>query len=155
MTTTIKLPRTSRKVPSYEKKGNKKVKRKSIVFTVIFFTLAVAVLSVSLPHLAQGMHDTLGLGWFASVALAVLFDLSQVAAEGFILALAKDRGEKNAAYSVIIGCTLVSIAYNGMAFLQHASGFFGIGSALALTVLLPLGVLTLSFLGQRSLMKSR
>lgn len=116
-----------------------------------FFALAAAVLSVSLPHLAEGMQATLGVGWFAAAALAILFDLSQVAAEAFLLLVAKDVSEKRVAKGVVIGATVVSIAYNGMAFLKDAQTGFAIATALTLAVMLPVGVLALSYLGSRTL----
>lgn len=164
MTLTITMPQTdatpkkkrTRKTPetpAAPKPVNKVRATRENVLGGTFFVLALAVLSVSLPHLAQGMHATLGVGWFAASALAVLFDLSQIAAEGFLLTLAKDKGEQLAAKGVIVGATLVSVVYNGMAFLSHAENAFGTCAALALAVMLPVGVLTLSYLGQRCIFR--
>ncbi len=124
---------------------------KEKVVGVVFFILAIAVLSVSLPHLAEGMQKTLGVSAYAAAALAVLFDLSQIAAEAFLLMVAKEAKEKITAKGVIIGATVVSIAYNGMAFLSHAETWFGVGTAFTLSVMLPVGVLALSYLGSRAL----
>jgi len=119
------------------------------------FLLAAAILSISLPHLKQGMGKTLGVGDAAATALAIVFDLSQIAAEVFLLAIPAlglgDR-EKWTAKGIIGAATAVSIAYNGMAFLDHATGLFGQGTALVLAVALPAGVLALSYLGSRVLL---
>jgi hypothetical protein len=99
------------------------------------------------------MRETLGVSLYASVALAILFDLSQIAAEAFLLTLAKDDREKLTAKGIIVACTVVSIAYNGMAFVAHAHGGFGSLVAVLLAVLLPTGVLALSYLGGRAMFK--
>jgi hypothetical protein len=150
--TTLTVPQKGRK------SGKKTVKIPSVawrdkVIGAGFFLLAVAVLSVSLPHLAEGMKATLGVGEWASIALAVLFDLSQIAAEAFLITVAKDDNEKWTAKGVIFGATVVSVAYNGMAFLSHATGWFGVGTALTLAVMLPVGVLALSYLGSRAMFR--
>lgn len=159
MPTTLKMPAkkgSKKKAAPVSQPAPKKVKPvewKNKALAVAFFTLAVAVLSVSLPHLAQGMRETLGVGDYASVALAVLFDLSQIAAEAYLLMLAKDDGEKWTAKGVIFSATAVSVVYNGMAFMSHATGAFGAVVAVLLAVLLPLGVLALSYLGGRAMFK--
>ncbi len=120
------------------------------------FVLAAAVLTVSLPHLAAGMTSTVGAGPWAAWAMALLFDLSQVAAESFLLARpAADRKERWAAKSVVVACTAVSVAYNGLAFLSAASGAFGMTLAVVLAALLPVGVLVLSYLGSRAVFARR
>lgn len=149
MTTTIKMPKTAK--TSVKKVA--KIAWKNKLLGGAFFFLAVAVLSVSLPHLAEGMRETLGVGAYASVALAILFDMSQVAAECYLLMLAKDGREKWTAKGIIVSATAVSVAYNGMAFMSHAHGFFGVGVALLLAFLLPVGVLALSYLGGQAMFK--
>ena len=162
MSLTLTLPDADTVAPKGKKEKGKKDKPASQgkpkglpvrnkVIGIAFFVLAVAVLSVSLPHLAHGMMETLGVDWFAAAALAVLFDLSQVAAEAFLLMVARDNREKWTAKGVIFGATAVSIAYNGMAFLSHAEGWFGTATAFTLAVMLPVGVLALSYLGSRAL----
>lgn len=153
-TTTLKMPETkTSKKKQLAKKPASKIEWKNKALAVAFFFLAVAVLSVSLPHLADGMRETLGVPTFASICLAILFDLSQIAAEAYLLLLAQDNGEKMVAKGVIVSATVVSVAYNGMAFLSHANGFFGVVVALLLALLLPLGVLALSYLGSRALFR--
>jgi hypothetical protein len=154
MSLTMELPGVETKGKKRKKTASKakpKTHFRQRVIGVAFFALAVAVLSVSLPHLAQGMHATLGVGWFAASALAVLFDLSQIAAEAFLLTVAKDGKERWTAKGVILGATAVSVAYNGMAFLSHAETGFGIATAFTLAVALPVGVLALSYLGSRTM----
>lgn len=159
--TTLKLPKKKKlkKAPAPKVAAPKKplpVKKlewKNKAIGIALFLLAASVLSVSLPHLAQGMQETLGVGDYPSIALAILFDLSQIAAEAYLLMLAKDAGEKWTAKGIILSATTVSVCYNGMAFLSHANGFFGVVVALLLAVMLPLGVLGLSYLGGRAMFK--
>lgn len=160
--TTIKMPKKATKktaapvvaqTPAVKKQVIKKIAWKNKALGSAFFLLAIAVLSVSLPHLAEGMQATLGTGLYASVALAILFDLSQIAAEAYLLMLAKDKHEKIVAKGVVIAATAVSILYNGMAFLSHANGGFGLVIALLLAVLLPLLALALSYLGGQAMFK--
>jgi hypothetical protein len=158
MTTTTKAPVAKNATKKTAKKADATPKVKPVnyrekVIGAAFFTLAAGVLSVSLPHLAEGMRETLGVSLYASVALAILFDLSQIAAEAFLLTLAKDDREKWTAKGIIVACTVVSIAYNGMAFVAHAQGGFGSLVAVLLAVLLPTGVLALSYLGGRAMFK--
>lgn len=150
-TTTLKMPTKSAKKKPKKKPGKVEWKKKTLASA--FFFLAGGVLSVSLPHLAEGMRETLGVPMFASIVLAILFDLSQIAAEAYLLLLAQESGEKAVAKGVVVSATAVSIAYNGMAFLSHANGFFGVAVALLLAVLLPVGVLALSYLGSRVMFK--
>jgi len=129
--------------------------RKNKVIAATMFALALAVLSVSLPHLASGFVATLGASTFAAGALAVLFDLSQIAAEVFLISNdTATTGERWTAKSVVAASTAVSIAYNGLAFLKGADGsLFSIVAAYVLAALLPVGVLALSYLGSRALTK--
>lgn len=113
------------------------------------FGLAILLLCVSLPHLAAGVSRITQTTTVAAWFMAVCFDLSQIVCEVAVLLAPllhlKTRVHRPC-YGVIITCTLMSMVLNVDAFLQHADDLKGWILATTWGILLPLGVLTLSYI---------
>jgi len=123
----------------------------SWVQAATLYLLAIMLLSVSLPHLADGIEQ-ITQGTKTEVwMMAIVFDLAQVVCEIALLLLPylsmhNSRVHK-ASLGVIITCTLMSMVLNIDAFLKHATTPKEVALAVAWGVMLPAGVLTLFYVG--------
>lgn len=122
------------------------------------FTLAILLLCVSMPHLASGVQKITSANWATAWLMASVFDLAQVVCEVAVL-LIPLLGLKNdvrpACKAVIVSCTLMSIVLNIDAFLEHSVDWKGYILATIWGILLPLGVLTLFYIGSAFVLHER
>lgn len=107
--------------------------------------LSVVVLGVSMPHLASGVSRITACEFYTAIFMAVVFDLSQVVAEGSVLVMPllgiASRGHHLVCAFIIAACTLVSMTLNVRAFLEHVTTPFETAMAFAWGGLLPILVL--------------
>jgi len=114
--------------------------------------LAVLLLGVSMPHLADGFQGVTGCGPLAGWLLAVAVDAAQVVAK-LQLTLAHHEGcdkpepWQGVAMGIVGTTCLLSCAMNVLAFLSGATTFGGQVLAVTVGILLPLLILALSYTG--------
>lgn len=112
-----------------------------------------------MPHLASGVSRITNCAFLTAVFMAVVFDLSQVAAEYAIiviplLGIATRRLRIVCAF-IVASCTLVSMTMNVRAFMHHVETPFEHVMALAYGCLLPVLVLLLVFVASSFVMQLR
>jgi len=122
------------------------------------FALAILLLCVSMPHLATGVQKITSASLATAWLMAIVFDLSQVVCEVAVLLiplLGLKHDVRPACKAVIVSCTLMSIVLNIDAFLEHAVDWKGYILATIWGLLLPLGVLTLFYIGSAFVLHER
>jgi hypothetical protein len=112
--------------------------------------LAILLLAVSMPHLANGFMTICRCGPLAGWLLAVAIDTAQVVAK-LQLTVAKQHAITTAAKwtstGIVAATALMSMALNVLAFLAGATTRTGTVLAVVTGILLPLLVLALSYTG--------
>lgn len=112
--------------------------------------LAVLLLGVSMPHLADGFQHTTHCGSLAGWFLAVAIDAAQVVAK-LQLTVAAHEGHKvsdhadTVALGIVVSTGLLSCAMNVMAFVSDADTMAGKLLGATVGVMLPLLILALSY----------
>ena len=141
----------SRRQRDGKRKQNKKTtQRAHTIEASCLIMLAIMLLCVSMPHLASGIQRITQSSIVTAWLMAIVFDLAQVVCEVALLLipiLGIKRRIGPACKAVIISCTVMSMVLNVDAFLQHAEGWKGCILATVWGTLLPLGVLTLFYVG--------
>lgn len=150
-------PRTGKGKPAGKGKARRpatrrRVPRRDLVRAGALFGLAGAGLCVSLPHLASEVGLLTGTGAFAAWCLSAVIDLGMCATKAHLSCRGPAR---NVAWTVLGGCTALSIVLNCHAFLANASTAFGVAAGLGFGAFLPLFVLALSYLGSETLLGRR
>ena len=130
----------------------RKITRGEIIRASAFAALAGAGLTVSLPHLATEVAGLTGAGTFAAWFTAVVIDLGLCASKAHLSANGPKRG---VAWSVVVSCTLLSVALNCHAFLTHATDGFGQVAAIGFGVFIPLFVVAMSFLASETILRHK
>ena len=114
------------------------------------WALAVLLLAVSMPHLADGFQSITRCGPLAGWLLAVAIDSAQVVAK-LQMTVTKQYTTTSAAKwtsaAVVAGTSLMSMALNVLAFLAGATDRTGTMLAWATGIMLPALVLALSYTG--------
>ena len=131
--------------------------RLALVGAATSVALSVVVLGISMPHLASGVSKITACEFYTAIFMAVVFDLSQVAAEFSVLVMpllgiASRRNHLVCAF-IIAACTLVSMTLNIRAFLEHVTTPFETAMAFAWGGLLPILVLLLVFVASSFIMR--
>ena len=112
--------------------------------------LAILLLGVSMPHLANGFMTICQCGPLAGWLLAVAIDTAQVVAK-LQLTMAKQHAITTAAKwtstGIVAGTALMSMALNVLAFLAGATTRTGTILAVVTGIMLPLLILALSYTG--------
>ena len=113
--------------------------------------LAVLLLGVSMPHLAEGFQEVTQCGPVAGWLLAVAIDAAQVVAK-LQLTVSSHEGHKSGgdhadivAVGIVVSTGLLSCAMNVLAFVTHADTVAGVAFGSVVGVLLPLLILALSY----------
>ena len=157
----LSLPRGSatKNVPPSKPKSKKKTassshelsRRSQYLEAVCLFVLAILLLCVSMPHLASGIERITQSSSTTAWLMATVFDLSQVVCKIGLLFIPvlgiKEPRVRKACIGVILSCTAMSITLNIDAFLEHATTIKAYALAVVFGALLPLGVLTLFYIG--------
>lgn len=112
--------------------------------------LAILLLGVSMPHLANGFMTICHCGPLAGWLLAVAIDTAQVVAK-LQLTMAKQHAitpaAKRTSAGIVAGTALMSMALNVLAFLSGATTLTGTILAVVAGIMLPLLILALSYTG--------
>ena len=118
--------------------------------TVVPWGLAILLLMVSMPHLANGFQTICHCGTLAGWLLAVAIDSAQVTAK-LQLTVAKNYLLKTptsyTSTGIVITTALMSMTLNVLAFMEGASGTTGIVLAWVAGIMLPLLIIALSYTG--------
>ena len=112
--------------------------------------LAVLLLGVSMPHLAEGFQTVTQCGVLAGWLLAVAIDAAQVVAKLQLTVSAhechKARDHADVvALGIVVSTGLLSCAMNVLAFVTHADSQAGVVLGSVVGVMLPLLILALSY----------
>lgn len=112
--------------------------------------LAVLLLGVSMPHLAEGFQAVTQCGTVAGWLLAVAIDAAQVVAKLQLTVSAhedhKSRDHADVvALGIVVSTGLLSCAMNVLAFVTHANSLAGVVLGSVVGVMLPLLILALSY----------
>jgi len=112
--------------------------------------LAILLLGVSMPHLANGFTTICHCGPLAGWLLAIAIDTAQVVAK-LQLTMAKQHSITSAAKwtstGIVAGTAMMSMALNVLAFLAGATTQTGTILAVVTGIMLPLLILALSYTG--------
>lgn len=131
--------------------------RLALLGAAMCIALSVVVLGISMPHLASGVSRITACELYTAIFMAVVFDLSQVAAEFAVLVMPllgiASRRHHLVCAIIIAACTLVSMTLNVRAFLEHVTTPWEAALAIAWGGLLPILVLLLVFVASSFIMR--
>lgn len=113
-------------------------------FALAGFSVAGALVTLSLCHLTEGIASLTGSHWFLSLLLAVGIDAGMAVAEGLLLLSPGESEASRWAGRYVVGTLVASALLNAYAFTLHAPAGWGCqGAAVALGLALPLAVFAL------------
>lgn len=98
--------------------------------------VALALLALSLRHLAQGISGVTGVSEIEGILMAIGIDCAMVALELATLANIRTRWTAG----LIIATCMLSAGFNVLGFLEHAQGVLGQSMAVALGIFVPAAV---------------
>ena len=133
-------------------KSKKAYTRSELTRVSAFAGVALAGLGVSLPHLAGEVGTLTGASPLAAWFLAIVIDAGMIATKTH---LSSDGSNRNAAWSTVIACTLLSMVLNAHAFASHAVGTFGIVMGIVFGLFLPMFIVSMSYLATGILTRHR
>jgi hypothetical protein len=107
--------------------------------------VALALIVISLEHLATGISMIFGQAFWIGVLAAIAIDTGMIASEVVLITMGKKLRE-SAAYATryVYGTVIASMLLNSMAFYANAEGVFHQGLAILAGCSLPLGIWTLT-----------
>ncbi len=121
----------------------KRMANRFVVPSIMLVNLAL--MAISLEHLATGIASIFGQAFWVGLASAVSIDTGMIAAELVTITMgAKLRETAAYAQRYVHGTVLASMLLNSMAFYANAEGVFHQGLAVLFGIALPLGIWTLT-----------
>jgi hypothetical protein len=105
----------------------------------------LALMAISLEHLAMGISGIFGQSLWIGFAAAVAIDTGMISAELVTITMGRKLRE-TIIYGkrYVIGTVLASMLLNSMAFYANAEGYFHQGLAITFGMALPVGIWTLT-----------